>query len=660
MMELDEFRCPKCKGKLDIETLPSLHKLSKISCINCEAIYPINKGIIDFRLRKDYYFGQLSREKMNSLIASMAHESWAETLRAFIGFAKNKRRCLDDLMTDGRYAWHTLLNLNHNTVLLDLGCGLGNLSKNFAQNVAKIYAIDLTYSNLEFSRHRFAQCNPNDNIILLAAGDGQYLPFPDSAIDCVVISEFSERVSALAEIKRILKPGGQLFMACKNRFNYEVFTGRLAPGSGQKHISTLPRFFANLYSQILITKAYLRDTYSIFAIRKLLKNTNFEKIDFFALSPNYNRLEEIFPVDANIPKWRPSKPSRMKARIKRNKYFVPEFGILANVSKAAQSSLQERLFAQIEHAIAEHFKGASLYITEYFVTGKDKGVMKGFIGKQAIVIKLPFNKTSFASERQNAAMLLHVNGHYESELSFCPRNLLQGSIQNQPYFVEEVVNGLELQFVAVKEGRTSCLNSVARILEQLNPQTKTQMQCLVDHFYKKEVADRLEILFQVLEDRGVQQAIASYFHDNLYGIIFSCGIRHGDYGVYNILVQNNEVSGLIDWEKASSKGILLFDVFDYLNSIHRLFNPGISIARTLSILASGEWPIPKEQEFLSQQFSRWGTDFSRLQALVSLYWLHTVTHRLDYRLIEDEPKLRKNINGLINIVSKKRAQLAFS
>ncbi len=66
----------------------------------------------------------------------MTAENWPETIRSFVQHVRSVPGWLDNLIVDGRYAWKLMLNLSKDSVLLDLGCGLGNLTKNLAPHVA--------------------------------------------------------------------------------------------------------------------------------------------------------------------------------------------------------------------------------------------------------------------------------------------------------------------------------------------------------------------------------------------------------------------------------------------------------------------------------------------------------------------------------------------
>lgn len=94
--------------------------------------------------------------------------------------------------------------------VLDAGCGTGGLMARLAQEPgAEVYGLDLSRDALAFTRGRG---QPR-----LVQGDVTALPFADDSFDLVTALDVVEHVEqdeqALAEIRRVLRPGGVLLMS---------------------------------------------------------------------------------------------------------------------------------------------------------------------------------------------------------------------------------------------------------------------------------------------------------------------------------------------------------------------------------------------------------------------------------------------------------------
>jgi len=104
--------------------------------------------------------------------------------------------------------------------VLDLGCGEGRhvISAYMLGDVDSV-GVDLGFSDLAIAQTRFRDFEePGNNAknFMLACANGLQLPFADHSFDKVICSEVLEHIpdyaGALAEIERVLKPGG-LFCA---------------------------------------------------------------------------------------------------------------------------------------------------------------------------------------------------------------------------------------------------------------------------------------------------------------------------------------------------------------------------------------------------------------------------------------------------------------
>ena len=109
--------------------------------------------------------------------------------------------------------------------VLDIGCGTGVVAITAARRGAKVSGLDLTPALLEHAREneQIAGCGPID----WTEGDAERLPYPDASFD-VVVSQFGHMFApqadvALAEMRRVLKPGGRIAFAT---WPPEHFVGR--------------------------------------------------------------------------------------------------------------------------------------------------------------------------------------------------------------------------------------------------------------------------------------------------------------------------------------------------------------------------------------------------------------------------------------------------
>ncbi len=109
---------------------------------------------------------------------------------------------------------------------LDLGCGLGRHSVQFAKAGFTTFSFDLSSEGIEHLREK----SKVENLGIQACiGDMTNLPYGNAFFDCLlafhVISHTDTNgiVKVVSEIERVLKPGGEVFLSLcsKNAWSYK-------------------------------------------------------------------------------------------------------------------------------------------------------------------------------------------------------------------------------------------------------------------------------------------------------------------------------------------------------------------------------------------------------------------------------------------------------
>jgi len=103
-------------------------------------------------------------------------------------------------------------------LVLEIGCGAGIDSAEFARSGAEVISTDLTQSGVELTSGLLKE---NGLPALVIRCDATSLPFKSETFDCVysfgVLHHFPEIDVALTEIHRVLKPGGQVMAMLYHR-----------------------------------------------------------------------------------------------------------------------------------------------------------------------------------------------------------------------------------------------------------------------------------------------------------------------------------------------------------------------------------------------------------------------------------------------------------
>ena len=110
-------------------------------------------------------------------------------------------------------AAYLLPHLKAGMDLLDVGCGPASITADLAEHVApgRVVALDAAAGALEAARATLSERGLSEQVEL-ARGDVMALPFEDGSFDIVhahqVLQHLTDPVSALAEMRRLTRPGG--------------------------------------------------------------------------------------------------------------------------------------------------------------------------------------------------------------------------------------------------------------------------------------------------------------------------------------------------------------------------------------------------------------------------------------------------------------------
>jgi ubiquinone/menaquinone biosynthesis C-methylase UbiE len=124
----------------------------------------------------------------------------------------------------------------------DLGCGTGQVSAAIAPFVGRVIGVDASAAMLQAARKRLQE-HPN---VELRRGELEAIPVDDSYLDAatmmLVLHHVPEPARALADVSRVLKPGGRLVlvdMLPHDRENYRQQMGHVWLGFADDHVDRL-------------------------------------------------------------------------------------------------------------------------------------------------------------------------------------------------------------------------------------------------------------------------------------------------------------------------------------------------------------------------------------------------------------------------------------
>lgn len=169
------------------------------------------------------------RVKMHSFFSGVA-SNWDQMRAELIG-SRTDLLALMDLFDAG---W----------TVGDLGCGTGHLSEALAPVVSEVIAVDESGAMLTAARKRLSAFDNVD----VRSGSVESLPIDDDALDVALLFMVThfviEPTKVLAEVRRVLAPGGRLVvldLTSHEREEYSLQMGHVWQGFTEEQISSSVR-----------------------------------------------------------------------------------------------------------------------------------------------------------------------------------------------------------------------------------------------------------------------------------------------------------------------------------------------------------------------------------------------------------------------------------
>jgi len=274
--------CPHCRGEL------GWSRHDEIRCSGCGRAYPVILGIPDLRIFSDPYIGVEEDRAKARLLAERFDDFDFERFVHFyysvtsVVPAQHARQYTRGLLAaasraeDWLRSWEAVGHNGPADSLLEIGCGTAPVlvaAKGYRRRVG----VDIAMRWLIVGKKRLAAAGV-DLPLICACAEG--LPFAEASFDRVVADSVIEHVHdqrrALAEIRRVLRPGGRIFLATPIRLSLgpDPQTGVWAGG-------WLPKSWTDSVVRRQGGIPPIRRLLTIFSLRRLLLSTGFCGVRIF-------------------------------------------------------------------------------------------------------------------------------------------------------------------------------------------------------------------------------------------------------------------------------------------------------------------------------------------------------------------------------------------
>ncbi|HET9702030.1 MAG TPA: bifunctional demethylmenaquinone methyltransferase/2-methoxy-6-polyprenyl-1,4-benzoquinol methylase UbiE [Burkholderiales bacterium] len=170
--------------------------------------------------------------------------------------------------------------------VLDIAGGTGDLALTFRQRMGgngEVWLTDINRSMLEVGRDRLLDAGVR---LPTAQCDAERLPFPASHFDCVTVAfglrNMTRKEAALAEMLRVLRPGGRLLV-----LEFSRVWKPLEPLYDAYSFKVLP-LLGKLVARDSDSYRYLAESIRVHPsqeeLKRMMEDTGFRRVEFFNLA----------------------------------------------------------------------------------------------------------------------------------------------------------------------------------------------------------------------------------------------------------------------------------------------------------------------------------------------------------------------------------------
>jgi demethylmenaquinone methyltransferase/2-methoxy-6-polyprenyl-1,4-benzoquinol methylase len=222
---------------------------------------------------------------------TVSEEEKSQRVAGVFSSVARKYDIMNDLMSLGLHRLWKSFAVNASGVragqrVLDVASGSGDLAAAFARRVGKqgeVWATDINGDMLAVGRDRLID---QGLLLPLARCDAERLPFPANYFDCVSVAfglrNMTRKENALAEMQRVLKPGGSVLVLEFSRIwkplekPYDWYSFNALPWLGER------------IARDAASYRYLAESIRMHpdqeALRSLMEQAGLEDVEYFNLA----------------------------------------------------------------------------------------------------------------------------------------------------------------------------------------------------------------------------------------------------------------------------------------------------------------------------------------------------------------------------------------
>jgi SAM-dependent methyltransferase len=320
------YRCPRSGAHLE-------RCGTKLRSPAGDAEYEVREDVAQF-LRYPSGETDATVQSLRRLNRIAGAEGWRKALAEVYGERSDTFHYVTD---PKRLEFLDLLPLTGDSVVLEVGTGLGQITSRLASRAGKVYGLEVVFEQARFALQRCRQ-EERDNVEMACGGDDCRLPYADGSLDLVIANLVFEWCASrdpgdsfeagqrrfLAEAHRVLKSRGVLYLATKNRFALKYLLGRADEHCfGQRFGNALPRWLMNRRLKRLGKSRPGGLLHSHGYLRTMLEAAGFARIRSYWAAPEMRFPSDFIATDAQAVREARRRPGFIQGEMRLTRLLMP-------------------------------------------------------------------------------------------------------------------------------------------------------------------------------------------------------------------------------------------------------------------------------------------------------------------------------------------------
>ena len=458
------------------------------------------------------------------------------------------------------------------------------------------------------------------------------LPFPDQHFDGFILYDLSMAFpwqtadkttpvpvglrKLFAEVYRVLKYGGFLYVGVPNRYSYSRWGKALAWKRSSTGATLAMPWLSWRQMRRLVRQVGLQ---TVQTYRLVLDDDQLVEV---VLERRYRSVKNRFTSKEAVKEILLSEPL--------GSWVAPAYGLLAFKGTTSANFLNRLLTDLTQRGMLPVQPQEPFVVKRYQIfPGKvilSVGQAHAPYGEKVVV--LPLQATVLARLRHEAAILQALARTDVQLASLIPTFYGEGCVHQQQYFVQSELPGVSVDMDGPWLHEVT--QHAVQVLRTFHAET-AQSHIVDNAVFTRLFSHPLQCVNNKLgpATTGAVELIEAALREQVWGKSMPTVWTHGDYKIENVLIdrRTRAVQGVIDWDLSQPEGLPLLDLL-YLIAYNRVIREGRVIAELfLDCLLPTR--LSTFEEAMYQTYIRdIGIDDTIIEALHIMFWIHHVAYRV--------------------------------